>query len=77
MFLNDSFFSGGLLCDKDLQNLKNWKPAPGLDKKNKKYLTAQGERDLFSIGERLRTKFPELLVASASNKYKVMTIGFL
>lgn len=60
----------GLLCDKDLQNLKNWELAPELDSKRSKQLTEQGERDLLSLGERLQAKFPELFVTNASVKYK-------
>lgn len=66
-------FIGGHLCDKDVQNLKNWSPEPGLMAQFHKYLTSQGEKDMSGLGERVRTRFPELFDVNKPENYKVIS----
>lgn len=65
------WFVGGHLCDKDLQNLKNWSPESDLMVQYSKYLTLQGEKDLSTLGERVRERFPELFDVNKPENYKV------
>lgn len=65
----------GSLCQKDLEKLRTWKLDANLDKHKHKDLTAQGKKDLLSLGARFKDYFPELLQSypldSSRQKYKV------
>lgn len=49
------------LCEEDLELLKTWIVDPYLSTETSKYLSKQGERDLESLGKRIKGSFPELL----------------
>lgn len=49
------------LCEEDLELLKTWKVDPNLSVETNKYLARQGEKDLQSLGERIKDSFPQLL----------------
>lgn len=63
------------MCEKDLENLKNWKPDPGLIPEHSKGLSSQGKKDLEMLGQRLRKEFSQLLGACEAQKCKVNNLG--
>ncbi|XP_043527414.1 multiple inositol polyphosphate phosphatase 1-like [Frieseomelitta varia] len=71
---NHEQHGNGSLCQKDLEKLRTWNLDPNLDKHKHKYLTAQGKKDLLSLGARFKDYFPELLQSypldSSKQKYK-------
>lgn len=71
---NHKQYGKGSLCQKDLEKLRAWKLDPNLDKHKHKYLTAQGKKDLLSLGARFKDYFPELLqpypLDSSKQRYK-------
>ncbi|XP_012230386.2 multiple inositol polyphosphate phosphatase 1 isoform X1 [Linepithema humile] len=60
----------GHLCEKDLENLKNWKPDPGLHPNRAKGLSSQGKKDLEMLGQRLKKEFPQLFGTCESHHCK-------
>ncbi|EZA54625.1 Multiple inositol polyphosphate phosphatase [Ooceraea biroi] len=60
----------GQLCRRNLRALKRWRSFPELDATKGKHLSLQGRKDLSSLGNRLRRKFPELFVEDVPEKYK-------
>ncbi|XP_066585295.1 multiple inositol polyphosphate phosphatase 1-like [Prorops nasuta] len=55
------------LCEKDLNNLKNWNLYPGLKVEDAKLLTMKGKEDEEYFARRLKFNFPELLLANTSD----------
>ena len=51
----------GRMCERDLENLKRWKPDEHLDIQRAEDLTAQGVEDMKLLGGRLQSTFSELL----------------
>jgi hypothetical protein len=65
----------GHMCNRDLDNLKRWKPDEYLASERAEVLTPQGVEDMRLLARRLQSNFPELLLPNASNitsaNYKV------
>ncbi|XP_076292220.1 multiple inositol polyphosphate phosphatase 1-like isoform X1 [Lasioglossum baleicum] len=57
----------GHLCDRDLENLKRWKPDDYLVIERAEVLTPQGVEDMRLLARRLQSNFPHLLQTSAGN----------
>ncbi|XP_018392882.1 PREDICTED: multiple inositol polyphosphate phosphatase 1-like [Cyphomyrmex costatus] len=52
-------------------NLKNWVPYPELVPTKGKYLAVQGEKDLASLAERIRTKLPMFFDCNVTKDFKI------
>lgn len=65
----------GHLCNRDLENLQNWKSDDYLMPQRAENLTPQGAEDIKLLARRLQSNFPELLQTNPSNvtstNYKV------
>jgi len=63
------------MCNRDLDNLKRWRPNEYLAPERAEVLTPQGVEDMRLLARRLQSNFPELLLPNASNitsaNYKV------
>ncbi|XP_076234687.1 multiple inositol polyphosphate phosphatase 1 [Calliopsis andreniformis] len=57
----------GHLCERDLENLKRWKPDAYLAMERAEVLTPQGVEDMKLLARRLQSNFPQLLQASSEN----------
>lgn len=55
------FPTGGHMCNKDLENLKKWKPNEYLMIERAKVLAPQGVEDMRLLARRLQSSFPHLL----------------
>lgn len=63
---NDKDFHNVGLCAQDLQNLKDWKFELQLNESN--MLTSQGYEDMFSLAERLKSRFPDFFLGGFSSQ---------
>lgn len=62
------FFSAdGRMCNRDLENLKRWKPDAYLVIERAEVLTPQGVEDMRLLARRLQSNFPRLLQPSSEN----------
>ena len=62
------------MCDKDLENLRRWSFNVTEDQSD--ILTPQGREDLFLLGRRIKTDFPDLLNwAYTPERYQVSDTG--
>jgi len=63
------------MCNRDLDNLRKWKPDDYLSSQRAEVLTPQGVEDMKLLARRLQSNFPELLQPSIHNitsaNYKV------
>ncbi|RLU20082.1 hypothetical protein DMN91_006688 [Ooceraea biroi] len=57
----------GHMCNRDLENLRRWRPDEYLAPQRAEVLTPQGVEDMRLLARRLQSNFPELLLPSASN----------
>ncbi|XP_003699822.2 multiple inositol polyphosphate phosphatase 1 [Megachile rotundata] len=57
----------GRMCNKDLENLKRWKPDAYLVVERAEVLTPQGVEDMKLLARRLQSNFPQLLQTSMNN----------
>lgn len=62
------------MCEKDLENLKNWKPDSGLHPGSVKGLSPQGKKDLETMGQRFKKEFPQLFNTCESQNCKVSNL---
>lgn len=67
----------GHMCNRDLENLKRWKPDAYLAMERAEVLTPQGVEDMRLLARRLQSNFPQLLQPSSdevtSNNYEFKT----
>lgn len=56
-----SFPTDGHMCNKDLDNLKKWKPREYIVFERAKVLAPQGVEDMRLLARRLQSSFPHLL----------------
>ncbi|KAH0950688.1 hypothetical protein HN011_001250 [Eciton burchellii] len=64
---NHEVRNDGHMCNRDLDNLKRWKPDEYLASERAEVLTPQGVEDMRLLARRLQSNFPELLLPNASN----------
>lgn len=64
----------GRLCQKDLQNLKNWTYV--LSPQYEDRLSTQGKDDLRLLGQRIRSQYPSIFDTYSSDKYVVSKYYF-
>nr|XP_031837082.1 multiple inositol polyphosphate phosphatase 1-like [Nomia melanderi] len=57
----------GRMCDRDLENLKRWKPDDYLVPARAEVLTPQGVEDMRLLARRLQSNFPHLLQSTPEN----------
>ncbi|XP_015439149.1 PREDICTED: multiple inositol polyphosphate phosphatase 1-like [Dufourea novaeangliae] len=57
----------GHMCDRDLENLKRWKPSEYLLPARAEVLTPQGVEDMRLLARRLQSNFPQLLPPTSRN----------
>ncbi|CAK9816946.1 Multiple inositol polyphosphate phosphatase 1 [Anthophora quadrimaculata] len=59
--------NNGHMCNRDLENLKRWKPNAYLVIQRAEVLTPQGVEDMKLLARRLQSNFPQLLNPTADN----------
>ncbi|EZA54626.1 Multiple inositol polyphosphate phosphatase [Ooceraea biroi] len=64
---NHEIRGDGHMCNRDLENLRRWRPDEYLAPQRAEVLTPQGVEDMRLLARRLQSNFPELLLPSASN----------
>ncbi|XP_071565905.1 multiple inositol polyphosphate phosphatase 1-like isoform X2 [Temnothorax nylanderi] len=57
----------GHMCNRDLENLRRWKPDEYLSSQRAEVLTPQGVEDMKLLARRLQSNFPELLLPNIHN----------
>lgn len=57
----------GHMCNRDLENLRRWKPDEYLSPQRAEVLTPQGVEDMKLLARRLQSNFPELLQPNVSS----------
>lgn len=55
------------MCNRDLENLKRWKPDAYLVIERAEVLTPQGVEDMRLLARRLQSNFPQLLQPGSDN----------
>lgn len=74
--LTQPFSVEGSLCQKDIENLKEWRFEATPDQSD--MLTKQGREDLYQLGQRVRSYFPELFEGNPTtyspDKFVVSTL---
>ncbi|XP_017882163.1 multiple inositol polyphosphate phosphatase 1-like [Ceratina calcarata] len=61
--------NNGRMCNRDLENLKKWKPGAYLAAERAEVLTPQGVEDMKLLARRLQSNFPQLLETSSDRSY--------
>lgn len=76
---NHEIRNEGHMCNRDLENLRRWKPDVYLMPQHAEVLTPQGVEDMKLLARRLQSNFPELLrsdnISITSANYKFRTTG--